>query len=105
MFTPRDHVVVCHGCGSFHIIRTAFLGSALSLSFNQQDGDTRRVWVVPAHACPTCHAIKTDKREDHPIARAFNHGMTPEARALANTQFTEWLPRLEQQRSDRERGY
>jgi hypothetical protein len=95
MFDERDHICCCHGCGAFHVVRSRFLGAGLLLRFDS----TQRpgvLWAVPAHACPTCHALKPERIEDHPIRRAFDHGMTAEARARADREFREqWERRLD----------
>lgn len=99
--SPKTYILVCHGCGAFHELETAFLSSPLAISFDVP-GEPRRSWCVPMRACPTCHAIVTERREDHPIARAFAHGMTPEARARANREYSEtWLARLEARKDHR----
>ncbi len=95
MFAPQDHIVVCHGCGAFHVLRTSFLSSPMAIGFESTMVDGRS-WAVPCRACPTCHAIKTATRDEHPIARAFDHGMAAESRARANREFAEtWERRLE----------
>ncbi len=102
MFTPKDYIVVCHGCGKFHIVVAHFLGMPLSIGF--KDGVT--TWCIPAYACPECQSepsvIGKDGRRCGRIKDAFVHGMSADARARANSEFPEWLPRL---RENQKRSY
>lgn len=102
MLSPKLYILVCHGCGAFFELEASFLSSPLAIQF-EVPGE-KRSWCVPMRGCPTCAAIVTERREDHPIARAFAHGMTPEARARANREYAEtWLARLEATRKDAHR--
>jgi hypothetical protein len=68
-----DHLLVCHGCGSIHVERTAFLGGALSIGFKMRDGS---VLVLPALACKDCAGHEV-------IRRAFHQGMPVTAQRSA----------------------
>ena len=90
MFTPREHIVVCHGCGAFHSI----FSSPLAGQFTSTTAPGR-TWIIPYHACPACQAIKTENRADHPIARAFDHGITAATRERMMAEWPLWEPVVE----------
>ena len=88
MFDTKDYICVCHGCGTFHIIRASFLSAPMMIRV----GD----WCLPALGCRNCQYCPRDAQGDGPIGRAWKHGMTPEAFAEAQRQFnTEWRATLE----------
>lgn len=99
MFDVRDHIVVCHGCGSFHVVRASFLGSSLSIGFKgKAHGVT---WCIPAHGCPMCASQKAEGRTGR-IAQAFDKGMAPASYAEAVRQFeSEWETKLIAQQNGR----
>ncbi len=99
MFDERDHVCVCHGCGVFHVVRSAFLSCALSIGFKgSREGVT---WCVPAHGCPECATEKAPERTGR-IAQAFDNGMSPASYAKASHLFeTAWEARLIKQQNER----
>jgi hypothetical protein len=61
-----DHVLVCHGCGTFHAVNTHFLSSPVFIGFDFADGSRL---CVPAHACNDCMGKDV-------IRRAYNEGMS-----------------------------
>lgn len=79
MFAPKNYVCCCHGCGRIHVLVSPFMSSPLLVAVTYPD-DPQPV-ALPAHGCPECMALP--KGDDHPIRRAFAHGMTSEARARA----------------------
>lgn len=46
-----DHVLICHGCGHFHVVRSQFIGSSLSIGFSFLDGSSLS---IPAYKCSNC---------------------------------------------------
>lgn len=100
MFTKKTYILVCHGCGRFHEKESEFLSVPFSIGFDVPNTNNR--WSIPALGCPECMATPRtmgpngkEDRSKHPIANAFDNGMTLEARARANSEFLEWLPKLE----------
>ena len=70
MFNSYDHIMVCHGCGAIHAVRSAFISSPLAMSFNFADGS---MLTLACNGCPSCMAIKGD---ENPIRLAWNKGIT-----------------------------
>ncbi len=97
MFSPRTHILVCHGCGTFHEITTEFLSSPLAVKMPESaDG---RFWVLPNRACPDCMAesAKTpiiNGRHTGRVSKAYDHGMDAEAKANMLAQWPEWEPKV-----------
>lgn len=95
MFTEKIYILVCHGCGRFHEQRAQFLSAGSALAFESTSRKDVK-WVVPTLGCEDCLHTHTDNPDDHPIRKAFLHGMTPEARDRANREFKqEWEAKLE----------
>ena len=46
-----DHVLICHGCGEFHTVRSQFIGSSLGIGFRFTD---RSQLCIPAYKCGKC---------------------------------------------------
>jgi hypothetical protein len=104
-FGEKTYICCCHGCGAIHEKISYFLSVPMMIGMpTLEDGTT---WVLPALGCPACmekgkkaqeeaKALGTfsSKARYGPVARAFDNGMTPEARENANQQFEIWLPRL-----------
>lgn len=101
MFGPKDYILVCHGCGKFHVVRSEFLSVPMSYRFDIP-GDSGRFWTIPAHGCPECASepsvIGPDNRYVGRLRDGYLFGMSPESRERANREFLEWLPRLEKGR-------
>lgn len=99
MFSERSYICVCHGCGTFHVVRSSFLSCPLSIGFKgSREGVT---WCVPALGCNDC---KAEKAEGHTgrIAMAFDKGMAPASYARAVSQFdSEWETKLIAQQNGR----
>jgi len=76
MFTEKDYVLICHGCGRLHTVRATFLSSPMSVAVDN--------WTVPAMGCPEC--CKTGKQGE-----AYRNGMTPEALERAVFEFRYYL--------------
>lgn len=51
MFNSYDHVMVCHGCGAFHAVRSSFISTPMSIGFKFEDGSQLS---VPASHCGKC---------------------------------------------------
>jgi len=51
MFNSYDHVMICHGCGKFHAVRSSFISSSLSIGFRFADESQL---YVPAYSCGGC---------------------------------------------------
>jgi hypothetical protein len=84
---------VCHGCGTFHIKRAVFISSSLSIGMPREaDG---RMWCIPAYGCPECMKEPATADRSSKIARAFDHGMSPEARVKMEREWPEVKARLE----------
>lgn len=94
MFAPKVYILVCHGCGKFHEMKSEFISVPMSARFDIPESN--KSWCIPCLGCPDCMATPRDSNGDGPIARAWKNGMTPEAWARANKEFTEWLPILEE---------
>lgn len=89
MFPKRDYIVVCHGCGKFHIIKTEFLSSSISFAFKTPEGTT---WTVQGCGCKEC---MMENKKDGRIRDAFRNGMKPEVRERAEKEFNDyWLMEL-----------
>jgi hypothetical protein len=86
MLGEKDYVLVCHGCGKFHVVRAMFMSMPLATMFDDPDNSRKR-WCVPNRGCDDCIGTGI-------IKTAYEKGMTPEARERANREFVEWLPRL-----------
>lgn len=102
MFSPKDYILVCHGCGSFHSQRAEFLSAPGAIAFEVDGG--ARTWTVPTLGCPACMATPRDpeRPREHPIARAFDKGMTREARGRADLAFrAHWRGVLEARKAAR----
>jgi len=94
MFKPKIYIVVCHGCGVFQECEAEFLSSPLALSFDDPD-TLNRTWSIPCLGCANCMSIPIHgDGDDHPIRKAFRHGMTKEARERAKQEFLLRLPEL-----------
>lgn len=101
MFTERDYVCVCHGCGRFHIVRSMFISVPMSMSFPTGD-EKGTQWCVPALGCLSCQLTPRDANGDNPISLAWKHGSTPAALMVAVNAFnTEWRAKLEAQKAVR----
>ena len=82
MFNSYDHVVLCRGCGTFHAVRSAFLGASLSIGFAFADGSQA---VFPAHSCGKCPGEE--------IYQAWANGMRRSKLAHAAAQIGALPPR------------
>jgi hypothetical protein len=90
MFSDKTYHCVCHGCGRQHDHVSKFLSVPMSIGVDLPDG---RKLALPALGCEECRNSPI-KGDDHPIRRAWLHGMTPEARSRATT---EVLARVERE--------
>lgn len=91
MFTERDYICVCHGCGQFHVVRSMFMSVSMMQGFASST-DSKRTWAVPCYACPDCRQTANG----HRIKAAFDHGSTDESKARMQAQFSaEWEAKLE----------
>ncbi len=90
--TTNTHVCVCHGCGTIHTVEAMFMSSSFSIGMPIEDDGS--MWTLPAFGCPSCMAITTIKQQDHPIAHAYSHGMSEEARTRMATDWPAWKPRV-----------
>jgi hypothetical protein len=100
MFGVKTYHCVCHGCGTIHAHKSEFLSVPMSFAFPVNDGVQ---WCLPMLGCPTCTSepsvIGPDGRYVGRIRDAYVHGMTPDARARALSEFPAWLPALEASRA------
>lgn len=93
--TEKTYTLVCHGCGCFHEKQAFFLSPPIGYSFPGSAPDI--TWMIPALGCPACMAIGKGQgdRSKNPIAMAFDHGSSPEARARMNEEWPAVRARLE----------
>jgi len=68
-FNAYDHVLVCHGCGEFHAVRSSFLSTPMSIRFDFADGS---MLTIGGHGCPACM-----KNPAKPIRDAWENGVRP----------------------------
>lgn len=95
-FGERTYTLVCHGCGKFHEVLACFLSSPMGYSFPGSEG-SNTTWCIPALGCPECMAIGKDEtdRSKKPIARAYDHGPSPETRERMNREWPAVRAKLE----------
>ena len=70
----KPYLMVCHGCGTFHVQRSAFISSPLSMAFRFADGS---ILSVPCHNCGHCPGAV--------IREAWANGSKPEVWAAAQS--------------------
>jgi hypothetical protein len=67
--STREYIMVCHGCGQFHLVRSIFLSTPLSLAFNFADGSRLDV------GCSGCPACMAELDPGNPIRMAWEWGI------------------------------
>lgn len=96
MFSEKDYIMVCHGCGKFHIVRSMFISTPCAIQFKVEGS----CYIVPNYACPECNhepsVIGPDNRYVGRIRDAFLFGMSAESRERANREFYEaWRAKID----------
>ena len=66
-FNSYDHIMVCHGCGVFHAVRSCFISTPVGLAFSFEDGSNL---TIGGSGCPECM-----KTTPSPIRDAWENGI------------------------------
>jgi hypothetical protein len=81
MLAPKDYIMVCHGCGKFHTVHSAFISSSVAIRLEN--------WCIPCYSCVDCRQVPER------IYEAWKNGMSADARAKAQSEFeSEWKEKL-----------
>jgi len=83
MFTEKDYIVVCHGCGHIRKHRAMFISTPLSLSARR--GNT--TYCIPAWGCKDCIASSA-------IKTAYDKGITPTTMNTFESELDSWIPEI-----------
>lgn len=66
-WNEKPYLMVCHGCGTYHVVRSAFISSPLAIGFSFADKSSLS---IPCYKCPTCPSSA--------IREAWEKGTKPE---------------------------
>lgn len=72
----KKYLMLCHGCGTLHVQEAYFISTPLGFSAKFADGSSI---CLGCHGCEACRV-----NPEKPIKRAWENGMSAEAREKAN---------------------